>query len=136
MSDATIVTNRDFTRLQDLVQAWSAGHSAPLAQFLEGVLDRAVIVPSERVNPDVVTMNTRLTFRDDDSGVVRSVTVVYPGEEDSALGRISVLTPVGSALVGLSAGQSTEWRTLDGRRKRLTVLSILQQPEAEGRFED
>jgi len=136
MEHATVVTNRDFDRLVDLVNAWSAGHAAPLARFLETVLDRAVVVTSEQIGPEVVTMNTRLSFRDDNSGQVRTVTVVYPGEEDSAIGRISVLTPVGSALIGLSAGQSVEWQTLDGRRKRLTVLEILYQPEAVGRHDD
>ena len=68
----------------------------------------------------------------DETGLVRTVTLVYPGEEDSRRGKIAVVTPIGSALLGLQAGTAMSWRTLDGRTKRLAVLEVVRQPEAQG----
>jgi regulator of nucleoside diphosphate kinase len=67
-------------------------------------------------------MGSTLTF--DAEGRTRRVTLVYPTEADIAAGRISVLTPIGTALIGLSQGQSVDWTARDGRRHRLTVVSV------------
>lgn len=82
---------------------------------------RARIV--EKAAPTLVTMGAHVSFRDEDSGEVRDVTLVYPKDQDLAQGRLSVLTPVGRALLGLTAGQSIPWRTRDGRWKTLTVVN-------------
>jgi regulator of nucleoside diphosphate kinase len=68
-------------------------------------------------------MGSRVTFRDDVTGQVRTVKLVYPGEADVAQGTISVLTPIGAALIGLSVSQSIEWDTVSGGRRSLTVLA-------------
>ena len=73
-------------------------------------------------------MGCRIEFRDNATGKVQTVTLVYPGEADIARGRISVLTPIGAALIGLSAGQSIDWETRSGSIKRLTVLDV-REPE-------
>ena len=67
-------------------------------------------------------MGSEVEFRDETTGTVRKVTLVYPGEADIALGKISVLTPIGTALIGLGVGQSIMWETRTGDLKRLTVL--------------
>jgi regulator of nucleoside diphosphate kinase len=69
-------------------------------------------------------MGSRVTFRDDVTSQIRAVTLVYPGEADVSLGKISVLTPVGAALIGLSVSQSIEWETQSGGRRSLTVLAV------------
>jgi regulator of nucleoside diphosphate kinase len=74
-------------------------------------------------------MQSRVTFVDD-AGEERTVTLVYPGEEDSQQGKIAVVTLIGSALLGLQVGAAMSWRTLDGRTKRLSVLEVAHQPEA------
>jgi regulator of nucleoside diphosphate kinase len=66
-----------------------------------------------------------------DTGDDRTVTLVYPAEADISSGKVSILTPIGAALIGLSPGQSIDWQARDGRFHRLTIESV-QRPEAEG----
>jgi regulator of nucleoside diphosphate kinase len=75
-------------------------------------------------------MHSRFVFKDESTGEARTVSLVYPGEEDIDDGRISILTPVGAALLGLSEGQSIEWETRIGESRTLTVLRLLSQPSA------
>jgi regulator of nucleoside diphosphate kinase len=77
-------------------------------------------------------MNARARIMDPDTGEARTVTLVYPGEEDSAHGKVSVLTLLGTALLGLPEGTRMEWRTRDGRTKRVAVLEVSYQPERHG----
>jgi regulator of nucleoside diphosphate kinase len=77
-------------------------------------------------------MNSRVRFRDEDTGEEDAVTVVYPSAADSSLGRVSVLAPVGSALLGLTVGDLVEWPVPRGRSRKLRVTSIVYQPEAAG----
>jgi regulator of nucleoside diphosphate kinase len=93
-------------------------------------LERAQVVPWELLPHDVVTMNARVLFQDESTGGRREITIVYPQDADASEGRISVLAPVGTALLGLSAGQSIEWPFPDGRTRRLRVIEVLYQPEA------
>jgi regulator of nucleoside diphosphate kinase len=77
-------------------------------------------------------MNSRVRIMDPDTGESRTITLVYPGEEDSLRGKVSVFTPLGTALLGLPEGARMEWRTLDGRRKSISVLEVQYQPETHG----
>src|SRR3954462_568235 len=104
----------------------------PVVDFLGDELDRAELVEPAAIPRDVVTMHSCVRFVDRDTGEARTVTLVYPGEEDSRQGRISVVTPVGGALIGLRAGDTMPWRTPDGRTRRLSVLEVRHQPEAHG----
>ena len=81
---------------------------------------------------DVVTMNSTVDCIDDISGDTHPVTLVYPRDADAAAGRVSVLAPVGSALLGLSVGQQIDWQAPGGRALRLRVVAIRYQPEAAG----
>lgn len=126
------VTTWDHRRLSAVVDAYRLRGCDALVELLAEELDRAELVEPAAVPRDVVTMHSSVRFIDHDTGEVRTVTLVYPGEEDSRQGRISVVAPVGSALIGLQAGATMAWRTLDGRTKRLSVLEVGHQPEAHG----
>ncbi len=69
-------------------------------------------------------MGSRVDFRDNSTGRMQSVTLVYPGEADIEQGKVSILTPIGAALVGLSKGQSIDWATRTGETRRLIVLAV------------
>ena len=97
-----------------------------MGEFLLEEVERARIVEPKDIPPKVVTMGALVGFRDDTTGAERTVSLVYPGEQDIELGRISVLTPVGAALIGLTEGQSITWRTPTGEERSLTVLSVAQ----------
>ena len=99
---------------------------------LEEELARAKVVPSDQIPPNVVTMNSRVRFKDESSGTELTVTLVYPGDADASTGRISILAPVGSALIGLSVGDTIEWQLPNGRTKTLRIVELLYQPEAAG----
>ena len=117
-SEDLIVSVDDYMRLRELV----ADHA--LAEELE----LAIVVPSDRIPKNVVTMNSRLIYADESTGQTREVELVYPSEADPMAGRISVLAPVGCALLGLSAGQSIDWNLPSGQVHRLRVERILSQP--------
>jgi|AGTN01.1.fsa_nt_gi Transcription elongation factor len=104
----------------------SAGRrSVPhVADFLEGELERANILPAGAVPPDIVRMGSRVLFRDENSGHATSAVLVYPGQENAADQHVSVLSPVGAALIGLSPGQTIAFVTPLGRTRRLTVLAV------------
>jgi regulator of nucleoside diphosphate kinase len=130
---AITVTRSDHERLSGLADSISTRNPA-VADQLASELDRARVVDDRRISADVVRMGSRLRFTTD-AGEDRTVTLVFPGDANIAEGKISVLTPIGAALIGLSAGQSIDWTSLDGRTHRLTVESVeLPVPaEAEAR---
>lgn len=117
--DDLIITQPDYARLRALF--WNTE--------LADELDRAIVVPAEHVPREVVTMHSRVLYVDEQSGDRREVELVYPEEANATAGRISVLAPVGVALLGLSVGQSIDWGFPGGVR-RLRVERILSQPES------
>jgi regulator of nucleoside diphosphate kinase len=100
---------------------------------LQQELERAIVVSSEAVPRDVVTMNSRVLYVDETTGERRLVQIVYPEEADAGAGKVSVLAPVGAALLGLSVGQAIEWDFPDGSTRRLRVEDVSYQPESAGR---
>jgi len=125
-----IVTAQDLRRLQDLVTL----DSTPAAEHLDVELARADVVAQTEIDRNVVTMNSDVTYEELVSGARRTVRVVYPDRADAARGWISVLAPLGSALLGLRVGQEIEWRIPSGMR-RVRVLAVPYQPEANGDFD-
>ena len=91
---------------------------------LQAELDRADVLPAADVPDDVVTMHARVLYVDETTGERRGVTLVYPHEADVSRGRISVLAPVGLALLGLFAGDTIEWTFPHGPSRRLRVLQV------------
>lgn len=122
MNDLIMVTAADMALLS-LLRA-----HAPLKREL----DRAIVVSSAAVPADVATMNSRVCYTDEKDGMKRTVSLVYPDHADGADGKVSVLAPVGTALLGLSEGQSIEWDFPDGSRRRLKLEEVLHQPERIG----
>lgn len=118
-----LVTEGDHDRLSNLIVA--ANSALPdVADFLERELARARVVEPAALPRGVVAMGSEVTFRDEQSGQVRTCRLVYPKDEDIDNGRISIMTPIGAALLGLSAGQSIDWRTRAGFDRALTVLEV------------
>jgi regulator of nucleoside diphosphate kinase len=115
------INEADHARLLRLAETLVRRHGE-LANQLFAELERAEIVPDTR-DRAIVGMGSTLRY-ETDSGDGRTVTLVYPDEEDIAAGRISVLTPIGVALIGLSAGDSIDWQRRDGRTQRLTVTYV------------
>lgn len=113
-SDRIQLRMDDYARLRELTDA----------DILNEELDRAIVVPDERLSPDVITMNARVVYTDNVIGDQREVELVYPHEADATRGKISVLAPVGMALIGLEAGQSIDWTFPDGKIHRLSVLKV------------
>jgi regulator of nucleoside diphosphate kinase len=95
-----------------------------LRETTRAKLHRAAHMPA-----DVVTMGTQVEFRDEASGVTRTVTLAWPQDADIAAGRISILTPIGAGLIGLREGQQILWPDRDGRERNLTIMRV-SQPEA------
>ncbi|KFA92718.1 nucleoside diphosphate kinase regulator [Archangium violaceum] len=123
-----VVTSTDMERLRTLIDT-TAGDKA---DALDAELLRAEVVEPTQVPPDVVTMNSRVVYRDEDSGETREVTLSYPQDASLEQGRVSVLAPVGAALLGLSVGQEIDWELPGGKLKRLRILSVTYQPQAAG----
>jgi regulator of nucleoside diphosphate kinase len=123
-----VVGDSDHARLKNLANA--ALETVPdTAEELLSELDRARVVADESVPRDVVRMGSIVEFRSDNDH--KRVTLVFPPEADIASGKISVLTPVGAALVGLAKGESITWTARDGASHELTILSV-EQPEQAG----
>ena len=98
------------------------------APFAAGLLlaeiERAEVRPDAEIPPGVVTMNATVEFEESARGERRTVQLVYPSEADIAAGKISVLTPMGAGLLGLSPGQAIEWPDARGQARALTVLHV------------
>lgn len=123
-----VVSEADYQRLTDLAMAVRI-RQPEVAEELLAEMDRAEIAEGDAIPHNVVRMGSLVRFRQGD-GQVREVRLVYPGEADIEKGRISILTPVGAALIGLREGQSIMWAKRDGERHRLTVLSVDAQAES------
>ncbi|MBX9451874.1 MAG: nucleoside diphosphate kinase regulator [Mesorhizobium sp.] len=119
---AISMTRSDHERLSLLAESFAERNPA-VAEQLFAELDRARLVADGRLGDNIVRMGSTLRFTTD-AGEDRTVTLVFPGEADIAAGKISILTPIGAALIGLSAGQSIDWASRDGRSHLLTVESV------------
>jgi regulator of nucleoside diphosphate kinase len=119
---AITMARSDHERLGLLAESYAA-RNPDVADVLLAEIDRARVVDDGRIATDVVRMGSTLRFTSD-LGEDKRVTLVFPGEADIAEGKISVLTPIGAALIGLAAGQSIDWTARDGRIHRLTVESV------------
>jgi regulator of nucleoside diphosphate kinase len=117
------LTAIDHERLTVLANA-AMSNLPEVASELADELDRAQVLPQGRHPVDVVCMGSEVEFRDDTTGRTQTVTLVYPNEANIAEGKVSVLTPIGTALIGLHVGKSINWETRLGEMKRLTVLQV------------
>jgi regulator of nucleoside diphosphate kinase len=118
-----IVLGQEEHRQLTVLALAGSGHSE-VADSLLYELDRARVLPDDRLPADVVRMGSRVTYRVAEDE--RQVELVYPARADIALSRVSVLTPIGAALIGLRTGQSITWTTRDGRKQVLTITGVWQ----------
>jgi len=112
-----------FTRLSAL-SSLTNGPMMEVCRYLREELDRAHVLPAEKLRPDIVNLGSRVEFRDEQTGKVQEVVLVYPFDADIACRRVSVLTPVGAALLGLSVNQTISFHTRTGEQRELTVLKV------------
>lgn len=123
-----VLTSRDFDRLEALLDSLSAT-AFPGKELLKKELERAEVVPPEQIPPNVVTMNSTVRFTIVDSGEEFLLKLVYPKDAGDEPDRISVLAPVGSALLGLSVGDEIEWPRPGGGIATVRVVDVVYQPE-------
>ncbi len=129
------VTERDKHRLSTLLGGIdTSGEDREHLDDLRYELDRAMVIVPGQVPPDVVTMHSLVRVTDLDDGRELVYSIVYPHEADYATGKISIVAPLGTALLGYRTGDTIEWQVPGGRR-RLRIEEIVYQPEAEGDYE-
>jgi regulator of nucleoside diphosphate kinase len=137
MSNRTIyITAQDMEQLKKLLgeEKDRHGYGNGRGEHLKGLeteLNRSIGVAADKVPPDVITMHSKACLIDLDSGEELIYTLVFPHEADIRQDKISVLAPIGTAMLGYQVGDRFEWSVPDGVR-RLQVKSVLYQPEAAG----
>ena len=129
------ITSNDYRRLLDLLEIAKSNHVRDRGDLtgLEAELERAVVVDSKEVPADVITMNSRADLIDLGTGEKVTFTVVFPRNANVDEGRISVLAPLGAAMLGYRSGDEFEWEVPYGTRQ-FKVGKILFQPEAAGNY--
>ncbi len=136
MSDAEkpiYITEFDLNRLNNLIQDAHATdyHKSDYLRKLEAELKRAKIVPSSEIPNNVITMNSTVRLIDEEYNEEETYTLVFPENADLSQGKVSVLAPIGTAMLGYQVGDSFDWVVPMGTRK-LKVVEIVYQPEAAG----
>jgi regulator of nucleoside diphosphate kinase len=122
------LTELDHVRLQALPR-----RGTPLPAALQDLLDNADVVPSREVPADVVTLYARLQLAEADARV-RPLVVCQPDDAEPEAGFVSVLSPLGTALLGRRVGDTVAWVTPDGRRHSAHIAALDFQPEASGDY--
>ncbi|MDH4322720.1 MAG: nucleoside diphosphate kinase regulator [Betaproteobacteria bacterium] len=128
--DITVSTD-DLERLEGLLGELRGG-APEIADGLRSELDRARIVEPSEVPQGVVTMNSTVRFTDEESGKEFQRTLCYPEEVTGGEDQVSILAPLGSALLGLSVGQRIDWPVPGGRMARIRILDVVSRPARTG----
>ncbi|GKW08307.1 MULTISPECIES: nucleoside diphosphate kinase regulator [Pectobacterium] len=127
------ISELDAERL-DMLLEQPAFADSDIAQALNEELDRADILPSASIPSHVVTMNSRVRFRDLNTNEEHIRTLVYPAAVKDSKEPLSVMAPLGAALLGMHVGNSITWQLPNGEETRIEVLELLYQPEAAGEY--
>jgi regulator of nucleoside diphosphate kinase len=133
MKPKIVMSSLDVERLESLLKSLP-DHAFPGREDLEAELGRAEVVDSKEIPPTVVTMNSTVRFKIESSAQEFHLTLVYPKDADASGGTISILAPVGSALLGLSIGDEIEWPKPGGGVLRVRIEGITYQPERAGEY--
>ncbi len=136
MEDHIIITESDYTRLCNLVNAEKSSKTTELKHLsvLGAEIKRAKRIDPRKISPDFVTMNSQIEVTDMDTNKIMTLRLVYPKEADFKQGKISVLSPLGSALLGYKTGSIISFDIPKGKKK-MRIESILYQPEANGEYD-
>jgi regulator of nucleoside diphosphate kinase len=132
METNPIITELDAARIRELGSRLGNPQGMRALNDLIEVTEEAEIVPGARVPPDVVTIRSRVVFRDELTGSLQTVTLVYPHEVSVDDGRISVLSPVARALFGRRVGDCAQIAVPGGSKRRIRIMELIYQPEASG----
>lgn len=127
-----VLTVLDHVRLAGLLRRGARQAHAPSSTLVD-LIDAADLVPSREVDPDVVTMYTQVLVADAD-GTRRKLTLCYPSDAEPESGFVSVMSPVGAALLGQRVGGTARWTTPGGETRTAEIVAILFQPEASGDY--
>ncbi len=130
------ITKFDLARLKELLQVGISfkERDRDYLESLQNELDRAHVVDPTAIPHNVVTMNSRVRLKDMETGEEKIYTLVFPSDADIARNRISILAPIGTAILGYRAGDTLDWLVPAGKRK-FRIQEILYQPEAAGHYD-
>src|SRR5690349_2829737 len=131
MAERIYISESDLQKLYGLIDQHGDARDGTAAERRAGELDRPIVVAADRLPADVVTMHSRVSFEDVLTGAVREVALVYPWSADPSAGRLSVLAPIGAALLGLRIGDTIEWPLPGGRTAKIRILSVAQPPRGD-----
>ena len=136
MTSLPVITELDAARILELGSRLPNEGAAfePFQQLVSKITQESDIVPGRRISADVVTVNSTVTFRDELTGTEHCVTLVYPVDASISERRISVLSPVGRALLGQSVGSVVAFDQPGGSQREIRVLELNYQPEASGEY--
>ena len=134
MSTEIYITNNDKDRIKDALDKLSESNLSPDRSIkkLEGELNRAVVVDSYKIPRDVITMNSKMLLQIDDEDMEFSL--VYPEDADLSEMKVSIFSPIGTAILGYKEGNTVEWEVPSGTSK-IHIKKILYQPEAAGDYD-
>lgn len=127
---ARVLTELDHIRISNLLKHPGMAFAAEL----ESVIDNAELISSYQVPPDLVTMNSQVLIADGQTGSERKLTLCYPPDADPATGFVSVLSPVGTGLLGLTENEIAQWTAPGGTKASAKILKVLFQPEENGDY--
>ncbi|GEO04800.1 prokaryotic transcription elongation factor, GreA/GreB domain protein [Adhaeribacter aerolatus] len=125
------LTDTDYQRLHHLVKAQRTSTRPQVAAALGKELERAQVVPSEEIPPNVITMNSKVRIKEMKSTTEMEITIVYPKDADLREQKVSILAPVGTAVLGCQVGDEVEWLVPDGTRI-YKIEEVIYQPQSEG----
>jgi regulator of nucleoside diphosphate kinase len=134
MEKTMFITVNDYQRITGLIEFAALRSKSPeIADRLLKELKVAKTVPQNRISDNIVTMNSRAKLREITSGREIEITITYPQDADSREQKVSVLSPIGVALLGCREGDITSWR-VPGGIGRFKVEKVIYQPEAAGHY--
>lgn len=119
-SSGLVLSQTDFNKLSALINSIQSDAT----ELLEEELGRAAIVVDDSLPSDVVAMNSKVSFQDAETGKESAIVLVYPHDSNIEENKVSILTPVGSALIGLRVGQMIQWPFPNGKMRQLKVVSV------------
>ncbi len=130
------ITKFDLIRLKELVEVGISfkERDRGYLESLQDELDRAHVVEPTAIPNNVVTMNSQVRLKDMETGEEKSYTLVFPSDADIEKNRISILAPIGTAILGYRTGDTVEWKVPAGTRQ-VRIEEVLYQPEAAGRYD-
>jgi regulator of nucleoside diphosphate kinase len=128
------ITQHDLARLKEVLEVGIKERDREYLESLRNELERAHIVEPAAVPADVVTMNSRVRLKDMETAEEKNYSLVFPSDADMAQNKLSILAPIGTAILGYRTGDTVDWQVPAGKRT-VRIQEVLYQPEAAGRYD-